>query len=96
MIVPEHRTALQATMAQAVVVAMHAQHLNQVQLAERAGVTPTFVSRLLSGRAEGSLTTWEKLLRAAGLTVTLHFDGWRVASTIDTPPGGRSRGPTTA
>lgn len=62
---------LQRQFAREVVLAMHDQRLNQVQLADRSGVAANYITRLLKGKAEGSLSTWSQLFDALGLTLVV-------------------------
>lgn len=49
--------------------------LTQQQLAERAGLSVSFVSFLESGRKKGSLETYQRLARALGIPLASLFRG---------------------
>lgn len=48
--------------------------LSQEQLAERAGITPEYVSRIKGGRKSPSMTVIENLANALGVEVKTLFD----------------------
>jgi transcriptional regulator with XRE-family HTH domain len=54
--------------------------LQQRQLAEKAGLTPSMVSQIESGRLTPSLHTLGKLAGALGVTIAALFDGQRSGS----------------
>ncbi len=60
---PAIRSTLRAEMARA--------GLTQEEVAEQAGISRVYVSRLLTGRADGSAEVWDKLLRTVGFELVV-------------------------
>ncbi len=57
-------TKLQTHLAGLVRVGMHKQKMSQKALARRVSMTDKHVSQMLSGRVQGTLEAWQKLLDA--------------------------------
>jgi len=57
---------LQRWLAARVLTRIGATRTTQAELAERCGVTAAYMSQLLNGRREGSLSMWDRILREAG------------------------------
>jgi transcriptional regulator with XRE-family HTH domain len=58
--------------------------LQQRQLAEKAGLTPSLVSQIESGRLTPSLNTVRRLADALGVTIASLFDGQPAGSVVVT------------
>lgn len=56
---------LQAWLAATIRVALRNDGLSQADLAVTVSITEKHLSRMLNGRQEGSLTMWDRLLKAA-------------------------------
>ena len=76
---PKYRKAYEAlekefVLAGAVIDARNRAGLTQQELARRMGTTQPVVARLESGRSRPSMRTLEKLARATGSRLTIHFE----------------------
>jgi len=51
-----------------VIAGMKSNGMIQVQLANKVGISEKHLSQLLTGKVEGSISMWNKLLTAVGIT----------------------------
>ncbi len=56
---------------EAVIVALHRRKMTRQQLAKAAGLSRSYVSRLLSGDVEGGREAWEAIFKVLDLELTV-------------------------
>lgn len=68
------RLAPEFALARSLIEARTRAHLTQAELAKRMATTQSVVARLESGRVSPSTRTLEKVARATGTRLRIHFD----------------------